>query len=210
MAAFGVRPDAARNGIMPLLAYVRADDLTMQFMLKLISLYFRIIVLRARPQDVPGTKDIFWVSILAAVLSYVMVISSEYGFFDALSRVALDMVILLAILHGGLVFTGHRERFLQGYAAFCGTAALFNIAFWPVFLEIAGTETAEVPNSLALVALLALYVWNVIVAAHIFRHCFGSSLVIGVVTSITYLIVVVTTANSLFPAMTGTDGVVAG
>jgi hypothetical protein len=192
---------------MPFLAYARVEDLTMQFILKLTSLYFRIIVLRARPQDVPGTKEVFWISILAAIVSYVMVISSDYGLFDALGRVALDMVILLAILHGGLVFTGHRERFLQGYAAFCGTAALINIAFWPVFLEIAGTETAEVPNPLALAAFFGLYGWSVIVAAHIFRHCFGSSLMIGVLTSITYLIVVVTAANFLFSTMTRTVGV---
>ena len=187
---------------MPLLVYTRVDELSMQNFLNLTSLFFRIIVLRAKPQDVPGTKNVFWASIIAAVVSYVVVISSEYGLFDALSRVALDMLVLLAILHGGLVFTGHRERFTQGYAAFCGTAAIINIAFWPVFLEVAGNETAEGPSSLILAIVLALHVWSVIVAAHIFRHCFGSSLMIGVMTSITYLIVVITAANSLFPAIT--------
>ncbi len=172
----------------------------MQHFLQLTCLYFKMVLLRAQPYQVPNTYAVFWGSVTASVLSYVVVISSHYGLSESLPRVALDMLVLFALLYGGLKITGHRERFVQGYAALCGTGALLNLAFWPILLSTDGLDAGDTVSTSVSLILLGLYLWSVIVVANIFRHCFGIRMRVGVIVSIAYLITVVMVADYLFPA----------
>ena len=175
----------------------------MQKFVYLVGLYLKIILLRAKPQDVPANSGVLVGTVAAAVITYAAAITSQFGVTEAVLRALLDLTVLVAVLHGGLKMVGHPQRFSQGYSALCGTAAVLNLLFWPVLSAIGGTGGLEQSGPLVMLVLLLLYVWSVMVIAHIFRHCFDTSTMVGVMVSIAYLIVVVAISGTVFPPVEG-------
>ena len=154
-------------------------------MIQLFRLYLQMAMLRAAPQDAPGGRDALLYAVAAALITYVAAIAALHGLGEALARAVLDVGVLASLLHAGLRITDKLPRFPQALAAFCGTGAIINLAAWPLLASM-GSQT-EAGNSLVSISLLLMYIWSVLVGAHLFRHTFDTSFPVGVLVSLGYV-----------------------
>ncbi len=153
-----------------------------------------ILLLRRGPQDLPARREVLYVVILAYLVlsapAYVAVIQMQVHV--ALMQSVSSLAYLAGFAWAVLALGGRRERFQQSFMALVATAAVFNIlevgpliSLMPYFLQIqdlmlqaqgqpdaldpAVVEAIDVPG-FALVMLLLVYVWRLMVMAHVFHH----------------------------------------
>ncbi len=155
-------------------------------MVRLFRLYLQMTLLRAAPQDGPGGREVLSIALAAALITYVVAIAALHGLAESLARAVLDVGVLASLLHAGLRITDKLPRFEQAFAAFCGTGAIINLIAWPLLASVG--PQSEAGNSLVSVSLLLMYIWSVLVGAHLFRHTFDTSLPVGVLVSLGYVL----------------------
>jgi hypothetical protein len=150
-----------------------------------------LMLLRSGPQDLPARKE----ALVAAALSLVAVtavaqFALDAALLPALMSALVSILMLAAFASLVLRFAGRSARFQQTFMALLLTAAAIGVleigptaALKPHLLEViklAGPNPdAEAlrnalsqikPPAMPVLMLSALFVWRVIVMAHIFRH----------------------------------------
>ena len=143
-------------------------------MIGLLTCLRDICLFRAGPQDLPFSPAL--ALRLSAVLVGLGVLGSVIqGVAD--DELALRIGLMLAFLVGPpwllLRLRGHAPRFVQTLSALAGVGVLYNIVALPLLLALAGRREALGSDpGLALVAwvLLALTLWRVLVAGHVWRQ----------------------------------------
>lgn len=143
-------------------------------MIGLLTCLRDICLFRAGPQDLPFSPAL--ALRLTAVLVGMAVLGSWIQGVPA-GQLPLRIGLMLAFLVGPpwllLRLRGHEPRFVQTLSALAGVALLYNIVALPLVLALSGRvdDLANDPG-LGLIAwmLLALTLWRVLVAGHIWRH----------------------------------------
>ncbi|MEM7208986.1 MAG: hypothetical protein AAF434_14280 [Pseudomonadota bacterium] len=166
----------------------------------LLTYFFRLFLLRAKPQDVTGTPVTAVLTLIAVIVANVSIFSSLLGAVEALQRSILEQVILALALLIGLSMSGHRERFLQLYTALCGAGLVISLVSWPIYQGLESLESIAELGVSGQVAMLSLHVWSIIVMGHILRHGFDTRLSVGIMMSMVYVVSVITIAAMIFPA----------
>jgi hypothetical protein len=133
-----------------------------------------------------------------AIATYVAAIIGLYPPGVAIARALVDVGLLAAFLHAGLRVTGKLPRFPQAFSAFCATGAIVNLAAWPALAAVSGGDQST--GSIASIGLLAMYVWSVLIGAHLFRHTFETRFPVGVLISLGYIVISINVMALLFPA----------
>ena len=169
-------------------------------MLQYFHLFLDIALLRRKPQDVPASRTLLGLSVAAAVVSYVLAISSQYTVFGALLRAVLDVAFLAGFLYLLLLWSRYPKRFTQAFTALCGTGTLLQLISWPL-VGLADPAGMAGPSTRGLAALLLLgtTIWGVFVIAHILRHTLERSLSLGAALAVLYAIAASLLAVTLFP-----------
>ncbi len=153
-----------------------------------------MLLLRRGPQELPARREL----LLLAVAVYVLVSGiaylsiAEMNVQLALMQSITSLAYLATFVWIVLVMAGKRARFLQTFMGFVTTATLFNVlevgplmSLMPRILQLqalmqeaqttggdinpAALEAIQMPG-LAMVLLLCVYMWRLIVMAHIFHH----------------------------------------
>jgi len=147
----------------------------------LARLYFDIAVWRRGPQDVPASSLLLLATALAygaiAVLlslaaGMMLPASASANRGLGLLTVAADILFLLLWYRVLLHIAARRERFAQTATALFGVAIVQTLpsvlTVQLVFWSMSGSGSWLAP--FALMAAIAVLVWNVLASAHILRH----------------------------------------
>lgn len=168
-------------------------------MASLLQLFAEMLRLRAAPQDLPARDDVVAGSVVAAAVATTLAIRPVYPLELAAARVALDLVLQLALVVAALRLTGHPERLRQTFSALCGTGAILVLLTWPL-LDILSSQPPESELAAGAVLLLfGIYGWGVLVMGHILRHALGLTLGRGVLLALGYVIVATIIADVTVP-----------
>jgi fumarate reductase subunit D len=144
-------------------------------MTPLLGQLVALCLLRKGPQDLPYSLTLTRHLVLFSLgcgLLYVVVLDIPSGAL----RVALGMLIALAVPWALLGWRQRRERYAQTLAALVGTGALFKLVFLPVALWAKQHVPAEGVQELTSEQLAAGWVvlgllgWKLAVSGHILRH----------------------------------------
>jgi len=168
----------------------------MQAMLRFLETIWRIALLRAGPQDLPG--GVATPALSVTMYSFVVVLSR---LVDQRSAGASDLFvsIVVPLLAAGSILGLRRAtaRFNQTVAALFGTGALISLVNLPLWFS---TQT-PLPAPLVMLALIALF-WSLAVDGHVWRNALNCSFAGGLMVAVLILFLQLT----VFQAM-GNPGV---
>ncbi len=167
----------------------------------LLKLFIDICLLRAKPQDVPASNLLMFLTLLAVVLTGVPVImGSVGGLAPALMIGLLDVVMILVLLQLSLGLMKLSSRMLQTSTAIFGTGVITNLLSLPVQSLLTSSAQGSVSQFLGALFYFALLVWSVLIVGHILRHSFNLQLSSGVLIAMGYFMLVNTLVRMFLPA----------
>jgi hypothetical protein len=166
----------------------------------LLKIYIDICLLRASPADLPPYAVLLGLAATAYVLVGVLLLAPVAGIGTAVLQTLVDVALLAALLRLVLQVHGRAERFPQTLSALLGTGALLGLVAWPLLLSMyAAQAQGGEPAALSILALLALFVWTLVIIGHILRHSLSTSHVVGVLLATGYVVVSTVVLSALFP-----------
>lgn len=165
----------------------------------LLRLFIDICLLRATPQQLPAAPVLRTLALAAYVASGLLVLSPGEGLPRAVGMVAVDTLAMLGLLAAALRWRGHPARFDQAASALLGTGALLGLLLLPVLLlGGVGEEGAKVVFPLW----FGLFLWGMVVTAHILRHALELPLAGGMFAALVYFVASLLLIDLLFPQVT--------
>lgn len=141
---------------------------------------------RLAPQQLPASPALLLVALAAYALSGAAGAAIELPPSRALLASVLDTALLAAFTAGVLMLRGVAGRLTQTLTALTGAQAVLGVAGIPVllWLHAARGSAAELVPS---VAWLALFVWSLLVFAHVLRHALSTHPLVGFVLALAYV-----------------------
>jgi len=166
----------------------------------LLWYFFDLCRLRATPQQLPRSRELFLVVAVLSVLAGVALLHAARAEAKAAElKSALDLGMMLAVLFVSLEVLRRRSRFLQTATALLGSGVLF--ALLATVLEVSngvgGVDAG--PSEMREVLLFVLVIWNMVVYGHILRHAFDVPLGFGVGLAVLYTLLSFLVMTQLFP-----------
>ena len=165
----------------------------------LLRLFIDICLLRATPQQLPAAPLLRGMALLAYLVSGLLVLTPGEGVVRAAGMVTVDTVVMLVLLGAALYWRGHRARFDQAATALLGTGALLGLLLLPVLVL---GRAGEVVAGAAFPLWLALFLWGLVVSAHILRHALELPMTGGMLAAVVYFTVSLMLIETLFPRVT--------
>jgi len=150
-------------------------------MLRFLDTIWRIALLRAGPQDLPGgaAAPAFSIAMFICILVIARLADDRAaGFSDLLVSIAVPLVAAGAIL--GL--RRAMPRFNQTVAALFGTGALISLVNLPLWFF----SQVPLPAPLVVLALVALF-WSLAVDGHVWRNSLNCSFAAGLMVAVLIL-----------------------
>ncbi len=168
-------------------------------MSKLLQLFIDISLFRAKPQELPISHSLLFVTIaasLATTIPLLMPYLHELG--PVLAASLLDIFLLLIFLRGGLYFMEMEERFLQTATALFGTSAVINIPALMLGMFLLGDEIGGINVIGALLRLLML-ICSLAVVGNILRYTFNIRFAAGVMIAVIYTVLINILIQQIMP-----------
>lgn len=169
-------------------------------MLALLNLFWEICLLRKGPQDTPRSSELLQLCLIGYGSSGLLALLLDLpriNFGLALLLTLEDVALLSGLAYLGLYLTAHLPRFRQTLTALAGVGTLLQLIALPLGLwyqhALAGNSGAELPAMLWLL----LLGWSIAVTGHILRHAFSTTLTLGILYAVGYLVVSWTITNWL-------------
>lgn len=167
----------------------------------LIVFFVELCALRRPPQDLPASKILLGLALIAdlSVGSLVGVAAGISGWMSLLQGL-VEIAFMLAVLYAALAGLKMPARFLQSATALLGSGALLGLL---ALLPLSFNPTGHAETNLAAfgaLLLLGLAVWGVAVTGHILRHTFEITLGQGTAVAIVFEIVTIILITYLFTA----------
>lgn len=164
-------------------------------MIRLLQQLLRVIALRRGPEDLPAG----WSTAALMVLFYVSLgmladnmLALGTSSFRSLVSIALQVVAISLLLR----FSGHAERLPQTITAAAGTGCLFGLASIVLLAQSSGES---LPQGVA-VLWLALFIWSLVVDAHIYRRALSTRMSVGMLIAVMLFALNFMVIDALFPA----------
>ncbi len=167
----------------------------------LFELFLAICLLRKGPQDVPVSPVLLRLTLLSYGISGVLIPLLDVDLLTALALAVLDIALLTGLTYGVLTLGHYPSRFMQTLTALLGTGALLQLLALPLlFLLKQEAVNASAPAWLVLLW-LGLLIWGIVIMAHILRHALSTSLGVGVLYSLAYVVLYWTLSGWLQPVV---------
>lgn len=169
-------------------------------MLRLITIWLDLCLLRLGPQDIPASRVLLVLSLAAYVLVSFVLSVPGYPSAVALRLAGVDLLLLVVFASVPLYLLDKTARIGQTLTALAGSGALLGLLALPVIRVLfEGQDSSEVPPFAAMVWLI-LFGWSLLVVAHIMRHALSVAFAVGLGVAVLYTLVAMQVIGTLFPA----------
>ena len=167
-------------------------------MLEIIRAFVDICLFRRGPQDLPASSFLLYLTLgTYAGSNFLLALGLQAPITAAMA--SITGTALLAVLTLSLLYLhGRAARLRQTLAALAGTGSVIAVLSLPPIYWLsapAGEGGRSVPNLLV----FALFVWSVVVIAHIIRHALATRLIVGLVVAMMFYWVAASVQGALFP-----------
>jgi hypothetical protein len=149
------------------------------------SLFVRVCFLRVGPQCVPDSPALLWTMLVLHWLLGMVLALFTYPVGQAAALALIGTLLTVALVHGALMFANRSHRFGQTVTAMAGAEFMLGVLALVISLWYynGGNEWAASLFSLLLLG------WNVVVAAHIFRHALDGTRLLGIASALAYTMI---------------------
>ncbi|NIR60494.1 MAG: hypothetical protein GWO02_13765 [Gammaproteobacteria bacterium] len=152
----------------------------------LLERFIEVCLLRAGPQDLPASRALLGLALIAYVAVLTAIGLVDLGWHNAVARTAVDLALTAGLLHLALHVRRVPARFVQSLSAIAGTGALLGAVLWPLAAWVTSAERGDAAAALASLATLAVLIWSLVVLGHILRHALSLSFAGGMLASVIY------------------------
>lgn len=160
-----------------------------QAVITLFRAFFNICLLKSRPQDLPSSYDLLLVCLfLYASINSLLAFTTTtpgYAILSGVLETFLVAVITLVILK----LNRHPERWVQTLTALAGTGCILGILALPLFTGALLLNTGDFLQGLFVILYLILIIWSLAIMGHILRHALDTTMGVGVVFAIFYILI---------------------
>ncbi|GMQ97283.1 MAG: hypothetical protein BMS9Abin15_0990 [Gammaproteobacteria bacterium] len=165
-------------------------------MSQLIKTLINICLLRLSPGALPASGFLLGLMAVVALISGVLHLVIVYTLIEALMLVLVDMLVLIVIAAFALSMRGRISRLNQTLSAMFGTGALLTIIGIPFIAGVPGKGDIA---TLFQLLLTGLFVWQIVVLGHIFRHALSTGWFTGTLGALAYIFISLSVSYSIIP-----------
>jgi hypothetical protein len=182
----------------------RGDDMNRQEspLVRLAILVRDICQLRRGPEEIPYSMRLL-VVLIGASLAIDVLSERVLGGHDALARSLVSTTLVLTLCWVALAVRGLVNRYVQTASALVACSIVFSLLVLPLAM-LAGpmpSDASLTPLQTLLVwAMFAIFVWSVLVDAHIIRRALDAPFGLGVALALAWTIADWTLGHALFDA----------
>lgn len=166
---------------------------------KLIGRFIDICLLRAGPQDLPASGMLLVLTLLAYIVSGMIVLLPSTSFGSAVVQALVDAVLLAGLLRLTLRWRGFSSRFGQTLTALAGAGAFQGMIAWPLVASVHHANAQGLVAPFQSLLLLALFMWTLLVIGHILRHALSTSYAAGFLFGAVYVTLSMGLLSWFFP-----------
>ena len=156
----------------------------------LLKFFFAMCLLKKNPQDLPASAFLLQLLIACnlAINFVINVATTSVPVALGLSFLAVLLVwSFMSLLLWTLNFSARRNQTL---IAIFGTDLVIAVPAIALRYWLHWLETNNMQSDLAIILWILVFIWNLLVTAHILRHALDKSFGIGVIASVGYTIIV--------------------
>ena len=165
-------------------------------MIKLLSVFWRIMLRKSSPEELPGSNFLLVTTFVFFVLSQIPVGIRLYeSFGEVFQLLFLDVILLSVWLRIIVQLSGTLDRFKQSLIALFGTGGLFNLiigpflfTYAPYLRELSSLDEVQIPAWITLIVFIVT-IWSVLVMAHIFSRAISKTPSVGLGLTIVYVLI---------------------
>lgn len=163
----------------------------------LFNYFVNLCLLRAAPQDLPGSSALLGVVfVIDALMGTLLMATTKLGPGLALVESVFELGLMLGALRIALFLSGHPARFNQSATAIMGSGILISLLALP--LLAGGAVSGGEVDAGSVMLLLGMVVWSVVILGHILRHTFDLTPGLGVAVAALYSLASYQLTTSLF------------
>lgn len=148
---------------------------------ELVRVTAQLMTFRKGPQDFPFSQQAFQVCAAVVVLANFLQFQITVPPAAALFQAVLHAAVIAGVIYLMLKARGLENRMQQSCAAMFAVSAAFGLLGFPFLLEVSPVmlELAQQPQQqidpemlprASILALFALFIWGLMVTAHLLRH----------------------------------------
>lgn len=169
-------------------------------MFALLQAFFQIVMRRLGPEDLPNSRLLVLLTLVAYVTMQALSIFQVYGWSPVVPEaVVVDVALLTGALWLLLRITAHPDRYRQTLTALLGTGALLTLPLFPLNFWLQEFTQAGHAAAGPSIAILVFLVWSLTVQGHILSRALTSSFPVGLVLSVGYFIINLGVIRQLAP-----------
>lgn len=158
-----------------------------------------LCLFQAKPQDLPGTPNLPWITAAFAVIVNALTSWPAHHFLTVLQlsivQAAAMGLTVWVILH----WSHHPERWSQTATALFAAGGAIQLAGSPAYIWFERIKDASDATVVPVVLVGLLGLWYFAVMVNVLRHALEISVLLGVLTSFTVQLVVGAIVLGLFP-----------
>jgi hypothetical protein len=168
---------------------------------KLLTLFFDICLLKAKPQDVPASSVLLVLTVLAGVGSEILFVGLiDKDLTRAIAVGLLDAVLMLGLLRFGLTMLRLPSRFTQTATAMFGSGIIINFIVLGVIQFLIASADGSFGQHLGSLLYVAVLIWGIVIMGHVLRHSFNLRLNGGLLLAVGYFFLVNSLIQTFVPA----------
>ena len=149
-------------------------------MLLILKLFFDICLLRANAEDIPASRTLLIISVLAYFALSLGIAFVPGNMAKIVAIIMVGFILVIALAQAGLWIRSFMDRSVQTITALAGTGTIFCILTWPLLLM---GEQWVFPRYL----LLLVFIWDLVVVGHILKNALSLPFWAGIGISIFYI-----------------------
>ena len=166
----------------------------------LIQSFWEICLLQKAPQDIPYSRGLFFLLLVANFLVgtlYSGLSSPDVTFGSILLLASIHMLFFVGSLSVLMTVMGYSARIFQTLTALLGTGVIITLLAMPVVLAI--NYAPQLTGYFGLILLL-LITWDLVIMAHILRHALSVSFLLAGLFAFGYFMLSIKLVEFLLPA----------
>ncbi|MFQ5469682.1 MAG: hypothetical protein ACE5EH_05170 [Gammaproteobacteria bacterium] len=164
-------------------------------MYQIISRYIDICKFKIAPQDIPYSKFLLLITLIAYFIGSVILSLFEWSLVKSVVVGLMDLSLIAGLSYMILWIRLSTERYVQTLTALAGSGAILDLVGIPIFLLQYNVDSG--PFVLELVIWVWVF-WNMAVFGHVLRHALSTTMFTGAMLSLLYFFISFSMLNTFF------------
>ncbi len=152
-------------------------------MLAVLKIFLDISLLSGKPQDLPASNTLLWLTALSAAGTNYIADGVHPDLFVRLLFALAETVLLGLVVWVALVIRHYPERWPQTMMALYASSVFVNITTWPVILWLTNAPASDWP----IIVGLAITVWFIAIMARVLHYALTLPVALSTLVSLACL-----------------------